>query len=74
MFTYIYLIIALFCLLVAFSLVQIRMFYLNKHPDKYLPAYDGHEVFLDRFFLVIRFFVKKIAYLFKRAYRNLLHF
>lgn len=74
MFTYIYLIIALFCLIVAFLLVQIRMLYLNNHPDKYLPGYDGHEVFLDRFFLIIRFFIKKVIYLFKRAYRNLLHF
>lgn len=71
---YIYLIISAFFFLVAFLLVQVRMIYLNTHPEKYNQSYDGQGLFLDRLFLVIRFFARKVFYLIKVIYRNILHF
>lgn len=71
--TYIYLSISIFFLFIAFLLVQVRMFYLNRFPEKYNPIYDGHSIFLDRFFLIIRFLIKQLVKFINKIYRNILH-
>ena len=35
------------------------MSYLNTYPEKYNPSYDGHEVFLNKFFAIIRIFIRR---------------
>lgn len=49
------------------------MSYLNTHPEKYNPSYDGHELFLNRFFAIVRILMKKIFSSVKMIYRNILH-
>jgi hypothetical protein len=49
------------------------MSYLNTHPEVYNPSYDGHELFLNRFFAIVRIFMKKIFSFVKMIYRNILH-
>ncbi len=72
--TFIYLIIAISFLLFAFLIVKIRMIYLNNHPDKYVPTYDGHALFLDKFFFIVKFTIRNLVFIFMRVYRNILHF
>ncbi len=70
---YIYLIISIIFFIIAFLLIRIRIAYLNANPEKYNPSYDGHEIFLNTLFAVIRIFVKKIFSSVKMIYRNILH-
>ncbi len=70
---YTYLIISSVLFLTAFLIVRIRMSFLNTYPEKYNPSYDGHEVFLNKFFAILRIFIKKIFYSVKIIYRNILH-
>lgn len=70
---YTYLIISIIFFIIAFLIVRIRMSYLNTHPEKYNPSYDGHELFLNRFFAIVRILMKKIFSSVKMIYRNILH-
>lgn len=69
----IYFILAIFCLLTAFLIVRFRIYYLNTHTEIYNASYDGHNLFLDKLFIFIRFIVKKIQDSSKHFYQDILH-
>ena len=70
---YIYFAIALIFFLLPLVLVKLRMRYLNLHPEQYLATYDGHEAFLDIFFLNLSRVSKKVIHTSKQTERIVLH-
>lgn len=70
---FIYLILTIVFFATAFIIVQTRLVYLNKYPEAYNQSYNGHAVFLDRFFAVVRVLIKKISSSLKLFYQKLLH-
>ena len=69
----IYLSLAVIFFIAAFLIVFTRMAYLTSHPEKYDASYDGHNLFLDRFFAVVRYYVRRVYVYVKLFYRYLLH-
>ncbi|MEI6352684.1 MAG: hypothetical protein WCO35_01985 [Candidatus Nomurabacteria bacterium] len=69
----IYLIIAILFFISAFSIVYFRMVYLSGHPDEYDKSYDGHELFLNRLFATVRYYVRRLYVYIKLAYSYILH-
>ena len=73
MLSYIYLAISILFFITAFLIVRVRMSYLNTYPEKYNPSYDGHTLFLDRFFALVRIIIRRLTASIKLVYRNILH-
>ncbi len=70
---FIYITISILFFIISFLIVRVRMSYLNTYPEKYNPSYDGHEVFLNKFFAIIRIFIRRFYAGLKIVYRNILH-
>lgn len=70
---FIHITISIVFFITAFLIIRIRMSYLNTYPEKYNPSYDGHEVFLNKFFAIIRIFIRRFYSNLKKIYRNILH-